>query len=222
MKLISETVEQLEYITEDVGGKKSLYIHGPFLVAEQINKNGRVYPMRIMEREVERYMRECIKENRAYGELNHPATPTVNLDRVALLTCELDRNKNTYFGKAKITTSTPMGAIAKALIDEGANLGVSSRGVGSLKPSSKGYNEVQEDFRLCVAADLVSDPSAPGAFVQGIMENASWILDPITGTWLEEKVDLVRRNLRVLNKEERELRAIALFEELMADFATLK
>jgi hypothetical protein len=222
MKLITELVNDVQFITEENDGKKSLYIAGPFLCGEQVNKNGRYYPMKLLEREVERYTKECIKENRAYGELNHPTTPTVNLDRVALLVKDLHREGSNYVGKAKITTETPMGAIAKALIDEGANLGVSSRGVGSLKQSPKGYNEVQEDFRLCVAADIVSDPSGIGCFVQGVMENASWIYDPVKGTWVEEHIENIKNEAKQMTKEEREFKAYSIFEQVVMDILQAK
>jgi len=222
MLLITESyMNNVEILSEEVGGRKALFIVGPMLVGEQVNKNGRFYPMSLLEREVNRYMAECVKENRAYGELNHPTTPTVNLDRVALMIKELNRSGNNYVGKAKITTETPMGAIAKALIAEGAHLGLSARGVGSLKPHPKGYQEVQEDFRLCVAADLVSDPSGPGAFVQGILENASWVYDPAHNTWLEEKLDNTKKALKSMTKEDREKSALKLFEELMGDISRL-
>ena len=220
--LITETVSDIEYVTEDVDGKKSLWIQGPFLCGEQVNKNGRLYSIKLLEREVDRYTKDCIATNRAYGELNHPTTPTVNLDCVALMVKDLRREGNNYFGRAKITTETPMGAIAKALIDEGANLGVSSRGVGSLKPHQNGYQEVQEDFRLCVVADLVSDPSGIGCFVQGILENASWIYDSTRNIWVEEKLDEIKKEIHLMTREQREANALRLFEKTLSSIVRLK
>ena len=173
MKLITETLEQVKYITEEKNGVKTLYIQGPFLVAETKNRNGRVYQSSIMEREVNRYNDEYITKNRAFGELGHPDGPSINLDRVSHLITGLQREGNVWIGKAKIL-ETPMGKIASSLIDGGATLGVSSRGMGSLKEVN-GVNVVQDDFYLATAADIVADPSAPGAFVQGIMEGKEWV-----------------------------------------------
>ena len=173
MKLITETLEQVKYITEEKNGVKTLYIQGPFLVAETKNRNGRVYQSNVMEREVNRYNDEYITKNRAFGELGHPDGPSINLDRVSHLITGLQREGNVWIGKAKIL-ETPMGKIASSLIDGGATLGVSSRGMGSLKEVN-GVNVVQDDFYLATAADIVADPSAPGAFVQGIMEGKEWV-----------------------------------------------
>ena len=175
MKLIRETVEQVQYITEEKNGVKSLYIQGPFLVAEQKNKNGRIYEARILAKEAARYTEEYISKNRAFGELGHPDTPSINLDRVSHLIVDLHQEGNNFIGKAKIL-ETPMGKIAKSLMEGGATLGVSSRGMGSLK-NVGGVNYVQDDFYLATAADIVADPSAPGAFVQGIMEGKEWVWD---------------------------------------------
>ena len=173
MKLIRETVEAVKYITEEKNGVKSLYIQGPFLVAEQKNKNGRIYEARILAKEAARYTDEYISKNRAFGELGHPDTPSINLDRVSHLIVDLHQEGNNFIGKAKIL-ETPMGKIAKSLMEGGATLGVSSRGMGSLK-NVGGVNYVQDDFYLATAADIVADPSAPGAFVQGIMEGKEWM-----------------------------------------------
>lgn len=222
MKLINETLDtRIEPLFEDENGKKSLYIQGVFLQAGITNKNGRMYSPSLMEREVLRYTQENIKNNRSYGELSHPATPTVNLDRVCLMVRELNRDGNNYIGKAKIT-DTPMGNIVKSLINEGANLGVSSRGVGSLKPNPKGWQDVQEDFKLLVAADVVSDPSAPSAYVKGILENAEWVYDSVNNTWLEEKLDNIKKELHTLSKRQIEDRAFHIFEDLLSDIAGLK
>ena len=175
MKLITETIQDVKVITEEKNGVKSLFITGPFLVGEQKNRNGRVYSKSILEREVKRYNEEYITKNRAFGELGHPDSPSINLDRVSHLIVNLKQEGATFIGKAKIL-ETPMGKIAKSLLEGGATLGVSSRGMGSLKEVS-GVNMVQDDYYLATAADIVADPSAPGAFVQGIMEGKEWVWD---------------------------------------------
>jgi len=184
MKLITEEIESVEVITEEKNGKKILYIQGPFLQTEVVNRNGRMYRMPVMEREVSRYTEQYVKKGRALGELGHPDGPTVNLDRVSHKIVELRREGNNFIGKAQIL-STPMGKIAESLLKEGVTLGVSSRGIGSVRPTKEGYTEVGEDFMLATAADIVADPSAPDAFVQGIMEGKEWIWD---GGMLREKV----------------------------------
>ena len=176
MKLITEEIESVEVITESINGKKTLYIKGPFLQTEQPNRNKRIYRMPVMEREVKRYNENYICKGRALGELGHPDGPTVNLDRVSHQITELYRDGNNFIGKAKIL-STPMGKIAEALLKEGVTLGVSSRGLGSTIQNREGYMEVGEDFMLATAADIVADPSAPDAFVQGIMEGKEWCWD---------------------------------------------
>ena len=183
MKLITEEIEKVEVITESVNGKKNLFIKGVFLQAEQVNRNGRMYRMPVMEREVKRYNEQYVQKGRALGELGHPDGPTVNLDRVSHKIVDLQREGNNFIGKAQIL-STPMGKIAESLLKEGVCLGVSSRGIGSLRPTKEGYSEVGEDFMLATAADIVADPSAPDAFVQGIMEGKEWIWD---GGVLREK-----------------------------------
>ena len=174
MKLIREEIEKVEVITETRNGKKTLYIQGPFLQTEQKNRNGRVYRRNVMEREVKRYTDEHISKGRALGELGHPDGPTINLDRVSHKIVSLEQKGNDFIGKAQIL-STPMGKIAESLLKEGVCLGVSSRGIGSLRPTKEGYQEVGEDFMLATAADIVADPSAPDAFVQGIMEGKEWV-----------------------------------------------
>ena len=174
MKLIREEIEKVEVITETKNGKKTLYIQGPFLQTEQQNRNGRVYRRNVMEREVKRYTDEHISKGRALGELGHPDGPTINLDRVSHKIVSLEQKGNDFIGKAQIL-STPMGKIAESLLKEGVMLGVSSRGIGSLRPTKEGYSEVGEDFMLATAADIVADPSAPDAFVSGIMEGKEWV-----------------------------------------------
>ena len=182
MKLITEVTESLQYLAEEKDGKKNLYIEGPFLQAEVVNRNGRKYLKETMAKEVARYTEQYVNKNRAFGELGHPDTPTINLDRVSHLVVGLRQEGNDWIGKAKIL-DTPMGTIVKNLIEGGAQIGVSSRGMGSLK-SVNGVNIVQDDFHLATAADIVADPSAPNAFVQGIMEGKEWML--VNGVWTEQ------------------------------------
>ena len=176
MKLIREEIEQVEFIVENRNGKKSLYIEGVFLQGNIKNRNGRMYTMETLRKEVSRYNENHIKSGRALGELGHPDGPTVNLDRVSHKIVSLKESGSNYVGKAKIL-GTPMGKIASNLLDEGVKLGVSSRGVGSLKPTREGFSVVGEDFMLATAADIVADPSAPDAFVSGIMEGKDWVWD---------------------------------------------
>jgi hypothetical protein len=173
MKLITETIETVKMFTEEKNGVKTLYIHGPFLVAGVKNRNNRMYESATLAKEVKRYNDEYVTKNRAFGELGHPDSPSINLDRVSHLITSLKQEGNQWIGKAKIL-ETPMGKIAKSLMEGGATLGVSSRGMGSLKEVN-GVNMVQDDYYLATAADIVADPSAPGAFVQGIMEGKEWM-----------------------------------------------
>ena len=183
MKLIREEIESVEFLVENKNGKKSMYIEGVFLQADMKNRNGRVYPMETLRREVGRYSENHISSGRALGELGHPEGPTVNLDRVSHKIVSLKESGSNFIGKAKIL-GTPMGKIASSLIEEGVKLGVSSRGVGSLQQTKEGYSVVGEDFMLATAADIVADPSAPDAFVSGIMEGKEWVWD---GGILREK-----------------------------------
>ena len=176
MKLIREEIEQVEVIVEERNGKKNMFIEGIFLQGDLKNRNGRMYPMETLRREVQRYSENHIHAGRALGELGHPDGPTVNLDRVSHKIVSLKESGNNFIGKAKIL-STPMGKIAESLISEGVKLGVSSRGIGSLKQTREGVNIVGDDFMLSTAADIVSDPSAPDAFVEGIMEGKDWVWD---------------------------------------------
>jgi hypothetical protein len=174
MKLITETIENVRVITESVdGNNKNYFIEGIFMQADAKNRNGRVYPKPILMNEVRRYINEHVNNKRAFGELNHPTGPSVNLDRVSHLITELHERGNDVYGKAKIL-DTPTGKIVKSLLGEGVQLGVSSRGMGSLKKTKEGVNQVQEDFMLA-AVDIVADPSAPHAFVNGIMEGKEWV-----------------------------------------------
>ena len=183
MKLIREEIETVDFIVEERNGKKNLFIEGVFLQGNIKNRNGRMYPMETLRREVSRYNENHVAAGRALGELGHPEGPTVNLDRVSHKIVSLKESGSNFIGKAKIL-NTPMGRIAESLISEGVKLGVSSRGVGSLKMTREGYSEVGEDFMLATAADIVADPSAPDAFVSGIMEGKDWVWD---GGILREK-----------------------------------
>ena len=174
MKLITEEVSQVKFITEGKGAKKKMYIEGVFLQGDIKNRNGRMYPVGTLAKEVGRYNESFVKKGRALGELGHPDGPTVNLDRVSHKITELRQEGNNFMGKAQLL-DTPMGKIAKSLIGEGVTLGVSSRGVGSLKEDRDGCKVVGEDFMLATAADIVADPSAPDAFVSGIMEGKEWV-----------------------------------------------
>ena len=176
MKLIREEIESVEFLVESKNGKKAMYIEGVFLQGDIQNRNGRMYPMATLRKEVARYNENHIQSGRALGELGHPEGPTVNLDRVSHKIVSLKENGQNFIGKAKIL-STPMGKIASSLIEEGVKLGVSSRGIGSLKPTREGVNVVSDDFMLSTAADIVADPSAPDAFVEGIMEGKDWVWD---------------------------------------------
>lgn len=215
-KLIVETIEEVQFIKEESDGKKSMWIKGPFLQAECINKNQRKYPISVMEREVNRYIKDKILRGNAGGELNHPASATVNLDRIALKTESLTREGNNYIGKAKLCG--PLGEMAKGLIEDGFNLGVSSRGIGSLIDHKDGYKQVAEDFRLCVAADLVSDPSGPDCWVNGIMENVEFHWSEENG-WMEQAVRDSRKAIDRLSKEDREAKGLALFEQYLLKLA---
>ena len=183
MKLIREEIESVEFLVEQKNGKKSMYIEGVFLQGNIKNRNGRMYPMETLRREVGRYNENHIQSGRALGELGHPEGPTVNLDRVSHKIVSLKESGSNFIGKAKIL-NTPMGKIASSLIEEGVKLGVSSRGVGSLQQTKEGFAVVGEDFMLATAADIVADPSAPDAFVVGIMEGKEWVWD---GGILREK-----------------------------------
>lgn len=221
MKLITELVEDMEYVTEaKENGEKEHYIHGIFLQANRKNRNGRIYPMHIMENEVNRYMNEVVSNKRAYGELGHPAGPAINLDRVSHIITELKRDGDNFIGKAKIT-DTPMGNIARGLLKSGASLGVSSRGMGSLKPTKDGIMEVQNDFHLATAADIVADPSAPDAFVKGIMENVEWVYDSAKGSWHQEKLHELKKELHKMSMNQIEEKQFTIFEDYLA-LLTLK
>ena len=214
MKLIREEIENVEIIVESKNGKKSLYIEGVFLQGDIKNRNGRMYPMETLRREVSRYNESNIQTGRALGELGHPDGPTVNLDRVSHKIVSLKESGSNFIGKAKIL-STPMGKIASSLLDEGVKLGVSSRGIGSLKMSKEGVNMVGDDFMLATAADIVADPSAPDAFVEGIMEGKEWIWE---GSILREKAaeQTVRRINTLVDQRILEQHKLDLFNDFLS------
>lgn len=219
MKLITETFEDVQYVTESKeDGGKNLYISGPFLVFGEVNRNGRMYNEQIMDREVARYMKEAVDNNTAMGELGHPNGPQINLDRVSHRIVSLVKEgsgKGHYIGKALITP-TPMGNIARGLIESGVKLGVSSRGMGSLKMNKEGVNEVQDDFRLATAADIVADPSAPGAFVNGIMESVDWVYDERLGWKAMDLAEQTRNQIeRAVSSRELEERKLQIFENYL-------
>ena len=213
MKLIRESIEEVKYITEaSENGKKSLYITGPFLVYDKPNKNNRMYAKDTLSKEVGRYNEEFVKTNRALGELGHPDTPSLNLERVSHKIISLEDNGECFIGKAMIL-ETPYGQIVKNFIDSGVNLGVSSRGMGSLVQTKEGYNMVQDDFRLATAADIVADPSAPGAFVNGIMENKEWLF--VEGRFVEMDIDSAKKQIRQASRKDIERVALNLFENFI-------
>ena len=206
VKLFTEAVEEVQYITEaKEGGGKNYKIKGIFLQADIKNRNGRVYPMEILEKEVSRYNKKFINENRAYGELGHPEGPTVNLERVSHMVTELYPDGKNFIGEAKIM-ETPMGKIVKNIMNEGGKLGVSSRGMGSLNQKN-GANYVRDDFYLATAADIVADPSAPNAFVEGIMEGKEWVWN--NGALIESELVELRRKFDV-KKRNRDAKVEAL------------
>jgi hypothetical protein len=211
MKLIRELTESVQYVTEEKDGKKTLYIEGPFLVAEAVNKNKRMYKEETMRNEVKRYSEEYITKNRAFGELGHPDTPSINLDRVSHLIVGLRQEGTAWIGKAKIL-ETPMGNIARNLIEGGAQLGVSSRGMGSLKMEN-GINVVQGDFHLATAADIVADPSAPGAFVQGIMEGKEWMM--VNGVWTEYQYEEAKQVIKQASRKDIEKVSLRIWESFV-------
>lgn len=211
MKLITETIEDIKVITEEKGGKKNLYIEGVFLQAELKNRNGRMYPMDTLNREVGAYNENYVQKGRALGELGHPDSPTINLDRVSHKIVSLRPEGTNFIGKAQIL-ETPMGKIAKSLLESGVTLGVSSRGVGSIEEKN-GINVVKDDFMLSTAADIVADPSAPDAFVQGIMEGKEWIWN---NGMLEEKViNSYRRAINNASSNNLTERKLQVFESFL-------
>jgi hypothetical protein len=214
MKLIRESIEEVKYITEATeSGKKNLYIEGTFLVGDKVNKNNRMYEMKTLRNEVSRYQEEYIKANRALGELGHPDTPSINLERVSHKIVSLVEDGNTFHGKALIL-ETPYGKIVKNFIENDVSIGVSSRALGSVVATREGYNLVQDDLRLATAADIVADPSAPGAFVNGIMENKEWMF--IEGKFVESDFDQAKKQIQRASSKQIEEVALKLFENYLA------
>ena len=212
MKLITEEISQVEFITEGKGTQKKMYIEGIFLQGNICNRNGRMYPMETLLKEVNRYTNLFINTNRALGELGHPSGPAVNLDRVSHKIISLTCEGNNFRGKAQLL-ETPMGKIAKSLIVEGVCLGVSSRGVGSLRMTNDGHKIVGEDFMLATAADIVADPSAPDAFVSGIMEGVEWIYDASRNDWLIESTK--KKINRLVDRRSLEENKLSLFNDFL-------
>lgn len=215
MKLIRENVEDVKYLTETTeSGKKNLYIEGVFLVGEQANRNRRMYKIDTLREEVSRYTDEYIRSNRALGELGHPDTPSINLERVCIKIESLrEDDQNRFIGKARVL-ETPYGNIVKNFIESGVSLGVSSRGMGSLLPGDNGISIVADDFRLATAADVVADPSAPGAFVNGIMENKEWLF--VEGRFVEVDIERAKQQIRRASSKEIEQVAYRLFENFIS------
>jgi len=211
MKLITENIQDINVLVEETAGKKHLYIEGVFLQSEVKNRNGRVYPFNILNREVERYTEQYVKTGRALGELGHPDGPSVNLDRVSHRIVELRSQGSDFYGKARIL-ETPLGNIAKSLLEEGVKLGVSSRGMGSLEEKN-GTNYVRDDFMLATAADIVADPSAPDAFVNGIMEGKEWVWD--NGILREHQIAKYHRYISESTRKNLEERKLKSFEHFL-------
>lgn len=212
MKLIVETIEAVKYLTEEKNGVKQYYIEGIGLQGNKVNRNLREYKTPILAREVERYTRDYVDQNRAFGELGHPDGPSINLDRVSHLIKEIRQEGDNFIIKAKIL-ETPFGKIVKSLIDEEAKLGVSSRGMGTLK-SVNGVNQVQDDFYLATAADIVADPSAPDAFVRGIMEGKEWVWN--NGVIEEATIDKMRREIEKAKRKQLEDVKLRQFETFIS------
>ena len=215
MKLITEEISSVKFITEGKGAKKRMYIEGVFLQGNLKNRNGRMYPVNTLAKEVGRYSESFINKGRALGELGHPDGPTVNLDRVSHKITSLRQEGNNFVGKAQLL-ETPMGKIAKSLINEGVTLGVSSRGIGTLKEDRDGLKVVGEDFQLATAADIVADPSAPDAFVNGIMEGKEWVWEG--GTLREQFVDETKKRINTLvDQKALEEHKINLFNDFLSN-----
>ena len=214
MRLIREVLETTNLIVESKLGKgKEYFIEGIFLQSELKNRNGRMYPESIMDNEVGRYIKESVDKNRAYGELGHPDTPSINLDRVSHMIVSLRKEGTNYIGKAKIL-ETPMGMIARGLLDGGANLGLSSRALGSLQANNEGVQIVQDDFMLSTAADIVADPSAPDAFVRGIMESKEWVF--VDGKFVEQHIEEAQRSIRKASSRNLQEAKIYAFQKFLS------
>ena len=219
MKLICEQIENVRYVTEaKESGKKDYFIEGIFMQANLQNRNGRVYPVSILEKECARYMKESVQQNRAYGELGHPSGPSINLDRVSHMIKELRQDGSNFIGRAKIM-DTPMGNIVKNLMDEGASLGVSTRGMGSIRENKQGFMEVQDDFHLATAADIVADPSAPDAFVRGIMEGVEWVWD--NGLLKAQKLEEMKTTIKKTSRKNLEEAKLKVFKNFIDELVKI-
>ena len=217
MKLITELNEDVRYIVEEKEGKKHVFIEGIIMQGEIENRNGRMYRINTLEKEMNRYNEQYVTKNRAYGELGHPSGPTINLERACIMFKKLYREGNNIMGKAKVL-DTPMGNIVKGLVSEGASLGISSRGMGSIKENSNGVMEVQDDFHLATAGDIVADPSAPDAFVRGIMEGVEWVWD--NGLLKAERVEQYKQEInRGARQKISEETAIKVFNQFFKDLS---
>ena len=217
MKLITELNEEVKYLVEEREGKKNYFIEGIIMQGELQNRNGRMYRINTLEREVNRYNEQYVAKNRAYGELGHPSGPTINLERACIMFKNLKREGNDIVGRAKVL-DTPMGNIVKGLINDGASLGISSRGMGSMKENKDGIMEVQDDFFLATAGDIVADPSAPDAFVRGIMEGVEWVWDNglLKAQRIEQYKAEINRGARSRITEET---AISVFKQFLQDIS---
>lgn len=217
MKLITELNEEVKYLVEEKEGKKNYFIEGIIMQGDIVNRNGRMYPSNVLEKEVNRYCEQYVNKGRAYGELGHPAGPTLNLERASHMFKSLRREGNDFVGRAKIM-DTPMGNIVKSLISEGASLGISSRGMGSIKENKRGIMEVQDDFHLATAGDIVADPSAPDAFVRGIMEGVEWVWD--NGLLKAQKIEQYKEEInRGARQGISEQTAIKVFNQFFKDLS---
>jgi len=217
MKLITELNEEVKYLVEEKEGKKNYFIEGIIMQGDIVNRNGRMYPSNVLEKEVNRYNEQYVTKGRAYGELGHPAGPTLNLERASHMFKSLRREGNDFIGRAKIM-DTPMGNIVKSLISEGASLGISSRGMGSIKENSRGIMEVQGDFHLATAGDIVADPSAPDAFVRGIMEGVEWVWD--NGLLKAQRIEQYKEEInRGARQKISEQTAIKVFNQFFQDLS---
>jgi len=218
MKLIREEIHDIEVLTENVDGRKNMFLEGIFMQSVP-NKNGRVYPMETLVNEVNRYIKEKVSTKRSYGELGHPKGPQINLDRISHIVESLKPDGKNIIGRAKLT-ETPMGNIAKGIIESGGQLGMSSRGLGSLKKLDDGLLEVQDDFKLITAADIVADPSAPDAFVNGIMENVEWVFK--NGEWVAEAAEPIQKALKKMSRRQIEESKIRVFEHFLNEISKTK
>lgn len=213
MKLITETVEDIQILTENVGDKKHTFIAGPFIECNTVNRNGRYYDLDTVLPEITRYTNELVKEGRGVGELGHPPGPQINLDRVCIAIIELNQDNNKFIGKAQIT-ETPCGHVVKGLMESGVKLGVSTRALGSLSEHKNGYKLVGNDLKL-IAVDVVQDPSAPSAWVNSVMENVEWVLDPVLGWKAQEIVQESKKKIKKMNIRELNEKKTALFEDFI-------